>query len=112
MANDDEFTRNLRLLTAINDLRDLPDTCDFCGTTVPADKIEPQSGDQWACHACLDRWQQEDGDAEVSRIMAMTDEEIRQDCIARGTTVEAEANKVRAVFQKALDKVKGESHDE
>lgn len=39
---------------------------------------------------------------EVARIMAMTDEEIRQDCEARGTTVEAEAAKVREVFDKAI----------
>ena len=98
-----------KLLQAIFALRDLPETCDFCGATVPGDKIEPLSGDQWACHACLDRWDQEDRDAEVARIMAMTDEEVRQDCIARGTTVEAEAAKVKEAMRKAIEQVKKEN---
>ena len=42
---------------------------------------------------------------EVARIMAMT-EELREDCIKRGTTLEAEAAKVKAEMLKAVERFK------
>lgn len=93
-------------------LRDLPGACDFCGNEVPQSKLEPLSGDQWACWDCLDRWDREERDAEVARIMAMTDEEIRQDCILSGTTVEVEAAKVKDAIRKAIERFNKEPSNE
>jgi hypothetical protein len=41
-------------------------------------------------------------DIELERILAMTPEELRADCEARGTTMEAEAAQARAIFNRAI----------
>lgn len=45
-------------------------------------------------------------DEECARIEAMTEEELRADCIARGTTLEVEARHARGIIAKAIQSVR------
>lgn len=42
-------------------LRGMPEKCDYCEET-DANKLEPLSGGEWACWACLDRWAKDEDD--------------------------------------------------
>jgi len=57
---DDEIFPQLTTEDLVRILRDMPTECDFCDREVWPQDLEPLSGDQWACHTCLDRWAKED----------------------------------------------------
>jgi hypothetical protein len=40
----------------------LPMNCDFCGEAIPKDQLPvPEEGGAWACRACWDYWEANDG---------------------------------------------------
>jgi hypothetical protein len=49
-----------------------------------------------------------EAEQEVNRILAMSDAEIIADCISQGKDPKDEAEKVRAIFLRALEHVSGE----
>jgi hypothetical protein len=39
----------------------VPSKCNFCGRDLSVEELEPEEAGEWACHYCLLRWAQEDG---------------------------------------------------